>query len=229
MKAVEKTGGKLLIPSFSIERTQELLYDMNELFEKNFVRMPVVLDSPMAIKATEIFKKFPDFYNKKTKDLLDSGDNPFSFPSFKYSVSVKESMALKFVDGPITIIAGSGMCTAGRIKHHIKNHIWDPKNVILFVGYQSPGTLGYYIKKGEKNIRLLSDEVVVKAKVMSIDSFSGHADYKALLTWTKNLGGIKNKVFVCHGDEDSAISYKAKLEKEGFTAYIPDLGEVLQL
>ena len=225
-----KKGGKLLIPSFAIERAQELLYDLNALVEKNLIpKIPIFIDSPMAIRATEVFKNHPEFYNKEVKQLLESGDNPFSFPGLVYTKTVQESKDINLVKGSCIIIAGSGMCTAGRIKHHIKNYIDDPKNTILFVGYQVEGTLGYWIKKGEKRVRLLGTEVSVNAKVESIDSFSGHADYEDLLDWMRHFNPKPKKVFITHGDERSAKSFEEKLQKRDFITYIPDMKEKLVL
>jgi metallo-beta-lactamase family protein len=225
-----KKGGKLMIPSFAIERAQELLYDLNGFVEKKLMpKIPVFLDSPMAIKATEVFKKHPEEYNKEIKDLLDSGDNPFSFPGLSYSNTVDDSKKINTIKTPLIVIAGSGMCTAGRIKHHIKNYIEDPKNTILFVGYQVQGTLGYWIKKGEKRVRLLGTEVNVRANVETIDSFSAHADYKSLLTWLKNFNPKPQKVFICHGDEEAAISFSKKVQKLGLKTYIPNMQESLKL
>ena len=218
--------GVLMIPSFAIERTQELLYELNEFVEKSLIpRIKVFIDSPMAIKATEVFKKHPECYDKQIKQILDTGDNPFSFPGLKYSKTVEDSKSINQLNEPCIIIAGSGMCTGGRIKHHIKYHISNPKNTILFVGYQVPGTLGYYIKKGEKRVRLLGTEVDVNAKVESIESFSAHADYKELLTWLRNFSPKPKKAFIVHGDEEAANSFSKKVEKQGIKTYIPSMEE----
>jgi len=205
--------GKLMIPSFAIERAQEIIYDLNTFVEKNLIpKKKVFLDSPMAIKATEVFKKHPEEYNKEVKQVMDSGDNPFSFPGLSYSKTVDDSKKINFLKDSCIVIAGSGMCTAGRIKHHIKNHIDDSKNTILFVGYQVQGTLGYWIKKGEKRVRLLGTEIDVNAKVESIDR-----SFKA------------KKVFICHGEEKTCFKFAKKVEKLGFKTYIPSLKEEIKL
>ncbi|MBU0615913.1 MAG: MBL fold metallo-hydrolase [Nanoarchaeota archaeon] len=225
-----KKGGKLLIPSFAIERAQELLYNINEFVEKGLMpKMQVFLDSPMAIRATVIFKRHPEFYDVEIKELLDSGDNPFVFPGLSYSMSVEESKSIRDIKEPCIVIAGSGMATAGRIKHHIKNHISDPKNTILFVGYQAYGTLGYWIKKGEKRVRLLGEVVNVKAKVESIDSFSAHADYQGLLDWLKFFNPKPKKVFLTHGEPKSALSLSKKIQKMGIQTHIPEMKESILL
>jgi metallo-beta-lactamase family protein len=225
-----KRGGKLLIPSFAIERAQELIFNLNEFVENGLMpQMPVFLDSPMAIESTEVFKKHPEFYDKRMRQLLDAGDDPFNFPGFKYTKSVDESKSINNVQGPCIIIAGSGMCTAGRIKHHIKNHIDDPKNAILFVGYQAYGTLGYWIKSGSKKIRLLGERVYVRAKVNSIDSFSAHADYNGLLNWIKFFKPKPKRIFLTHGELKSAQSLSKKIERLGIKTYIPDMKESIPL
>jgi len=221
-----KRKGKLLIPSFAIERTQELLYDINEFVEKNIMpKIDVYIDSPMAIKATEVFKKHPECYDDEIKALLETGDNPFSFPGLKLSKTVDDSKKLDELEKPCIIIAGSGMCTGGRIKYHIKNCIEDPKNTILFVGYQVQGTLGYWIKKGAKTIRLLGTERKVNAKVASIDSFSAHADYQGLLNWLKHFSTKPTKVFIVHGDQKVSLEFSKKVNKLGLKTYIPRMKE----
>jgi metallo-beta-lactamase family protein len=225
-----KKNGKLMIPSFAIERAQEIIYDLNEFAEKNMMpKMKVFLDSPMAIKATEIFKRHGEEYNDEVQQLIDSGDNPFHFPGLIYSESVQDSKDIDNEKKPCIIIAGSGMCTAGRIKHHIAANIEDPKNTILFAGFQVEGTLGYWIKKGKKIIKLLGKEVKVNSKVDSIDSFSGHADYNGLLLWLKYFYPKPKKVFITHGEEKVAKEFAKKVEKIGMKPYIPDQGEKLVL
>ena len=218
-----KRGGKLLIPSFAIERTQELLLVFKEMIDAGkFPDQQVFLDSPLAIKATNVFKKHREVFDK---EALAVKPDPFTFSNLVFTEKVKDSMALNMYKGPCIIIAGSGMCTGGRIKHHFKHGIWNSKNTVLFVGYQARGTLGRIILEGAEKVRLLGTEVVVKAKIEKINAFSAHADYNDLLKW---MGGFKEKptkVFVTHGEEDSAEDFKLKLEKEGFKAYVPSIGE----
>ena len=230
IKQTYKGGGKVLIPSFAIERAQELLFDINGFVENNKMpKMSVFLDSPMAIRATEVFRKHPEFYDSEVKAVLDKGDDPFNFEGLVYSKGVDQSKKINTLDGSCIIIAGSGMCTAGRIKHHIKNHIEDARNTILFVGFQVHGTLGYWIKKGEKNIRLLGTEREVNAKVESMESFSAHGDFKELLKWLSGFKSKIKKVFVCHGDEDACDSFAEKVEKKGLKTKVPNMGESLTL
>lgn len=225
-----KRGGKLMIPSFAIERAQELLYDLNGFVEKDIMpKIEVYLDSPMAIRATEVFKRHPEAYDKEIKAILDSGDDPFTFPGLTYSKTVEDSKGINLVEGPCIIIAGSGMCTAGRIKHHIANYIDDPKNTLLFVGFQVHGTLGYWIKKGEKRIRLLGKEIDVRSKIESIDSFSGHADYQGLINWLKHFSPKPKKVFITHGEEKTASSFSEKVNGLGIETKIPEMKEKIIL
>ena len=189
----------------------------------------IYLDSPMAIKSTEVFKKHPECYDQEIKALLKSGDNPFTFPGLTYSESTDNSKRLDHLKEPCVIIAGSGMCTGGRIKHHIRQYIDDPKNTILFVGYQVQGTLGYWIKEGRSKIKLLGVEARVRSKVESIDSFSGHADYKGLLNWLKYFTPSPKKVFITHGDEKSAVSLSDKIKKLGIDTYIPGMKDSIRL
>ncbi len=233
LKVIRETynkNGKLMIPSFAIERAQEILYDIDCFVAKKAIpKIDVYLDSPMAIKATEAFKKHPQFYDQKLKQLLFKGDDPFNFPGLTYSRTVEDSKRINQIQKPCIIIAGSGMCTAGRIKYHIKNNISDPKNTILFVGYQVQGTLGYWIKKGEKIIRLLGTRIDVNSKVESIDAFSGHADYKGLLTWLKHFSPKPKKVFITHGEEETINTFSKKVEELGMKTYVPKMGEKIVL
>ncbi len=221
-----KKGGKLMIPSFAIERTQELLYAIHKFHKKKLMpNEKVFLDSPLAIKATRIFRKHTEVYNN---EISKDGD-PFNFPGLTFTPKVNDSMQLNNYKEPCVIIAGSGMCTGGRIRHHFKHGIWNPRNTVLFVGYQAEGTLGRYILEGAKRIRMMGIEVLVKAKIAKISSFSAHADYKDLLKW---IGGFKEKpkkIFIVHGEERSSSAFKDKLEKRGYVCDIPNIGDVVKL
>jgi metallo-beta-lactamase family protein len=230
LKYIEETykrGGKLLIPSFAIERTQELLFAMHKLSKEG--KMPkekVFLDSPLAIRATKVFEKHHEVYDEEIKKEMP---DPFRFDGLEFTQKTGDSMKLNRYREPAVIIAGSGMCNGGRIKHHFKHGLWDPKNTVLFVGYQAEGTLGRHILEGAKKVRMLGTETVVKAKVAKINSFSAHADYRELIKW---LSGFKKKpieVFIVHGEERSTLAFKDKLDKKGFKSYIPKLNQVVKL
>jgi len=225
-----KRGGKVLIPSFAIERTQELLFFIDNFMESGKIpRMPVFLDSPMAIRSTDIFRKYLKYFNVDVQERMRTDNDVFGFEELTLTRSRQESKQINGVQEPCIIIAGSGMCTAGRIKHHIVNNIEDEKNTILFVGFQVEGTLGNWIKKGEKNIHLLGKEVVVKSKVESIEGFSAHADRVGLLKWLKNFAPKPKKVFIIHGDLDQQLALSKTLAKEKYENYIPSLNESFKL
>ncbi len=222
-------GGKIMIPVFAVERTQEILFYLGKFMEDGTIpKMPVFLDSPMAIRSTEVFKKFTSYFNSDVQNRLNKTKDVFGFPNLTITRGRRESMEINTLQKPCIILAGSGMCTAGRIKHHIANNIEDEKNTLLFVGFQVEGTLGYWIKKGEKKINLLGREVAVKSKIESIEGFSGHADKNGLLKWLNNFS-TKPKVFIIHGDADQQIALSKVLEKLKFETYIPSMGEVLEL
>jgi len=225
-----KRGGKIMIPSFAVERTQELLYYIGQFMENGTVpKMPVFLDSPMAIKSTDVFRKFMKYYNTDVQERFKETNDVFGFPQLTMTRSREESKNINGISEPCIIIAGNGMCSAGRIKHHIANNIEDDKNTLLFVGFQVDGTLGYWIKKGSKSIHLLGREVKVKARIESIEGFSAHADKVGLLKWLKNFAPKPKKVFITHGDEDQQIALSKTLAKEKLESYIPSLGEELKI
>lgn len=222
-----KKGGKLLIPSFAVERTQELLYSFKSLIDSGrFPYMKVFLDSPLAIKATEVFKLHRKFFDE---EALKKFKDPFSFPTLVYCLGVEDSVKLNDYLKPCVIIAGSGMCTGGRIRHHLKHGLWDPKNTVLFVGFQAEGTLGRYILEGAKKVKMMGMTVAVKADVAKINSFSAHADYEDILRWVGGFKSKPKKFFIVHGEPKSSKSLKQRLEKKGFSCYIPKLKESVQI
>jgi metallo-beta-lactamase family protein len=224
-----KRGGKLMIPSFAVERTQELLFYIGQFMDDGLIpKMPVFLDSPMAIKSTDVFRKFMKYFNEDVQERFKETNDVFGFPELTLTRSRDESKEINGVNEPCIIIAGNGMCSAGRIKHHIVNNIEDDKNTLLFVGFQVDGTLGYWIKRGEKRIRLLGRDVEVNSKIEIIEGFSAHADKVGLLKWLKNFSS-KPKVFIIHGDEDQMVALSKTLTKEKYENYIPSLDEEINL
>ena len=225
-----RRGGKLMIPAFAVERAQEMLYYIGDFMEKGLIpKMKVYLDSPMAAKATEVFVKYSNYYNSDVRRVMSERKNPFSFANLVTTSTVNESKKINDLTGPCIVIAGNGMCTGGRIKHHIRNSIDNPKNTLMFVGYQVRGTLGYWIKQGQKRIKLLGTEVDVKAKIENIDGFSAHADYNELIAWLENYSPKPKKVFIIHGDEDQATAFSKRINKLGFSSYVPNLNEVVKI
>ena len=216
-------GGKLLIPCFALERTQELLYVLSALKneEQDFPPVNIYLDSPLAIKITEVFKKHPDTYDEEARARTDQ---PFDFPGLVCTPSVDESRRVTTMDDPAIVIAGSGMCTAGRIRHHLKHGIWDQRNTVLFVGYQAPGTLGRILLEGAEEIRMMGSEFVVKAEIASIGSFSAHADKDELTNWLTSFKEKPETVFLIHGEQQTLETFSASLNQLGFNTAIPQKG-----
>lgn len=207
INAAKKAGGNIIVPSFALERAQDLLYYINELILENAIpRITVYLDSPMAAGITKVFKRHPELYDEEMQEFMDNHESPFNFPGLKITQSTKESKAINHKKG-VLVIAGSGMCTGGRVKHHLVNNITNPRNTIMFVGYQAAGTLGRRIVNGEKKVRILGREYTVRATIAKIGGFSAHADKKELLEWLKGLKKRPRKVFIVHGEENSAKQF----------------------
>jgi metallo-beta-lactamase family protein len=219
-----KAGGNIVIPSFAVERTQELLYHLNGLLREN--RIPHLLtfvDSPMAIKVTDIFKKHPELFDEETRELLRNGRHLCDLPGLTMANTVDQSKAISHIKGTAIIIAGSGMCTGGRIKHHLKNNISRPESTILFVGYQAVGTLGRLVLDGVDPIRIFGEEQSVKARIEKISGFSAHADQNELLRWITSLKKAPRRVFITHGEPDAANAFKKLLtEKTGWPCTVPE-------
>lgn len=230
IKSAQKVNGNILIPSFAIERTQELLYELNLFVENRIIeQLPVYLDSPMASKATEVFRQYPNFYDEDAKRLLQKGDDPFEFKGLTKTDSAEESKRLAAKKG-IMIIAGSGMCTGGRILHHLKNNVEDPTTHIVIVGYQVHGTLGRRIVDGEKSLRIMGKEYENNAKLYTLGGFSGHGDQRDLKYWLRSFGHTPRKVFLVHGDEDIINEFAKELSEQFKTnLHIPEYDESVNL
>ncbi len=229
-----KRGGNVIIPSFAIGRTQELLYHLNELKEDPSNRflegVKVFIDSPLAISATKIFQDNPQCFDENTVKLLKSGDNPFEFDDLYFTRKAEESMEINKIKGGAVIISASGMCDAGRVKHHLKYNLWRPQASVVFVGYQAVGTLGRLIEDGAKEVKILGDEIGISAEIYRIEGFSGHADRDGLLKWISAFTVKPKKVFMVHGEKDSAEELaKYAAEKLGFETVIPQMGETIDI
>ncbi|MFQ5744032.1 MAG: MBL fold metallo-hydrolase RNA specificity domain-containing protein [Acidobacteriota bacterium] len=208
-------GGKVIIPSFAIGRTQEILARLNDLVEGGRLHgVPVYVDSPMAVKATSVFSMHPECYSEEARSLLKVGDKPLQFDGLKLIDSVEASKAINHEKEPSIIISASGMCDGGRIKHHLKYNIEDPRSTILFVGYQANRSLGHAIQSGRSAVRIYGDEYEVRARVVSIHGFSAHADLHGLKEWFRALGDVPRQTFVVHGEEDVALGFASTLEDE---------------
>ncbi|HOT43356.1 MAG TPA: MBL fold metallo-hydrolase [Spirochaetota bacterium] len=219
--------GNIIIPAFAIERTQEIIYTLSKLFKDGLIpSMPVYIDSPLAISATEIFKKNKDLFDEEMRKRILSGDSPLEFSTLHYTRSTDESKWLNTEAKGAIIISANGMCTAGRIKHHLKYNLFRPESSIVFVGYQAEGTLGRRLIEGAKQVRVYGTDVSVKAQIHTLGGFSAHADQEGLMAWVRNIKNPKLKVFVVHGEEASAQAFAEKLHSElGVTAHVPDWGE----
>ena len=233
--------GTVVIPSFAVGRTQEILYEINKLKEvrddeefrhkyQTLMKAPVYVDSPLAISATEVFRENMDLFDEPTQEAMQKGDNPLEFPGLKFTMTADESKALNEDPRPSIIISASGMCEVGRIKHHLKHNLWNPKSTILFVGYQAPGTLGYKIVNGAKKVTIFGEEIAVNARIEYIEGYSGHADQEGLMNFIYSFRKKPKNIFIIHGEEESQDVLKAKIEEEtGISAIIPEFGEIFEL
>ena len=235
-EAVNKThaaGGNIIVPSFSIERAQEVMYYMNELLMEDRVpHIMTFLDSPMAVRVTEVFKKHPELYDAEMTELMAHNESPFSYHGLKLVQSTRESKSINHIKGTIMVIAGSGMCTGGRVKHHLVNNIARPESAVLFVGYQAVGTLGRTIVDSQPNdeVRILGEHFPVRANIVQVHGFSAHADKVEILTWLRNLKKPPRKVFVVHGEKESAHSFKDYLTEEtGWDIMVPKYQDVVKV
>jgi metallo-beta-lactamase family protein len=212
---VQKRGGNLIVPSFALERSQELLYYVNELqLEGAIPHMMVFLDSPMAAEITQVFRRHQDLYDKEMTAHMRNLESPFDFPGLKITESAEESKAINNIKGTVMIISGSGMCTGGRIKHHLINNITRKESTIMFVGYQAMGTLGRHIADGAKKVRIHGDTYRVRAKVKPVHGFSAHADKNEILTWLQGFRRSPRRVFVVHGEAQTSLQFRDFLARE---------------
>ena len=246
LKIVSETldyNGTVVIPSFAVGRTQEILYEINKIkeergkYDEEFARQyqtlmnaKVYVDSPLAISATEIFRMNTNLFDEEIQKEIISGDNPLEFPGLHFTQTVEESRALNESKEPCIIISASGMCDVGRIKHHLKHNLWNPTSTILFVGYQAPGTLGRQIVDGAKSVRIFGEEIAVNARVEYIEGYSGHADQEWLLNFVYSFHNQPKHIFLVHGEPDSQDVLKGKIEENtGIPVTIPNFGESFSL
>ena len=222
-----KRGGVLMIPAFAMERTQELLYHIDALMRHGRVPgIPVFMDSPLAIKLTAVYKKYEKYFNPETFDLVKSGEDIMNFPGLKMTLTVEQSKEINNVPPPKIIIAGSGMSNGGRIRHHERRYLSDPKSTILFVGYQAVGTLGRAILEGAKTVHIFGEEVAVRCQIRTITAYSAHADQPRLLAWLKPRSETLKKVFVVQGEEGSSEILAAKIRDElAISSHVPKKNE----
>lgn len=222
-----KREGTLMIPVFSLERTQELLYEINNMMEGGSIpKMPIFLDSPLAIKLTSVYRKYEKYFNKTALKIINSGDDIFSFMGLKFTEETEESKEILRVHNPKIIMAGSGMSNGGRIIHHEKNYLPHKNNTILLIGYQALGTLGRMIIDKVKKVRILGEDVVIKAKVEEISGYSGHKDSDHLVDFVSDTSNTLKKVFVVMGEPRASMFLAQKLtDSLGVKAYAPEAGD----
>ena len=234
-------GGTVVIPSFAVGRTQEILFELNRIKEvehseefykkyQKLMSVPVYVDSPLAISATEVFKENMNLFNEETQEIINEGDNPLEFDGLKFTRTADESKELNASEQSSIIISASGMCEVGRIKHHLKHHLWDSNSTILFVGYQAPGTLGRKLVDGEKKVKIFGEEIAVNARIEYIEGYSGHADQEWLMNFVYSFTNQPKHIFLVHGEPEGQVVLKQKLEESTqIPITIPAFGETYEL
>jgi metallo-beta-lactamase family protein len=225
-------GGKVIIPAFSVGRTQEIVYALHRLVDANQIpRLPIYVDSPLSVNATEVFRLHPEYYDEEARQFLLEHQDPFGFGQLRYIRQVEESKALNDRADPMVIISASGMCEAGRILHHLKNNIEDSRNTVLFVGFQAEHTLGRRILQGQEQVPIFGERYILRAQVERIDGYSAHADRDELLEYIQKLSPSQLKrVLVVHGDEESSLGFEQALQSIGVRkTKLPEIGESITI
>jgi metallo-beta-lactamase family protein len=225
-------GGNVVIPSFAVGRTQEIIYELNQYMDvysdkiNKILNVPVFVDSPLATSATQVFRENLDCFDDEAKEYIANGDNPLDFPTLQFTKSPEESRKLNEREDSIIIISASGMCDAGRIKHHLKHNLWRKESTILFVGYQAEGTLGRRIIDGATEVKIFGEEISVNARIEVMDGFSGHADKAGLLSWIDSIGRKPKKIFVVHGEQETMATFAQTITDEyGIQCIVPSRGD----
>lgn len=217
VKTAFRDAQKMIVPSFAVGRTQEVLYILHQLNRKGELPpMPVYVDSPLATAATEIFKKHPECFDGQARAMLRNHQEPLDLPNLTFTHTVEESRAINEAKGPAIVIAASGMANAGRVLHHLKHNLWRPRAHIVFIGFQAQGTLGRQIVEGAKTVRVLGEPVAVKAQVHTLGGFSAHADREEILDWVSHFRNKAMRIYVVHGEERSAMALKEALTASGW-------------
>jgi len=231
LNEVNKEKGILLIPAFSVGRTQEMTYRFFELYKKhNIVPIDIFIDSPMAAKVTRIYEKHKELYDSKSLEYLKKGENPLSFENIHLTESVDDSIKLNNSEGPLAIISASGMCDSGRITHHLKHHLWKSNTHVIFVGYQAEGTLGRLLVDGAKKVKIHGETIEVNAKIHTIGGLSAHADREQLMSWLKFYIKSNPKVFLIHGEPDVCKEFSGNIsENFSLETFIPEWGDTAEI
>lgn len=225
-------GGNIVIPSFAVGRTQEIIYELHRQRDKygdklkQLMNIPVYIDSPLAVSATQVFRNNLDCFDEEARNYIKNGDNPLDFTGLKFTQSMEESKALNERKDSIIIISASGMCDAGRIKHHLKHNLWRKESSVIFVGYQAEGTLGRKLVDGVKKVKLFGEDITVNARIEMIEGFSGHADRDGLLGWIEKFNRKPRKIFIVHGEESVMNEFAGSINgKFGIETIIPSRGD----
>lgn len=231
IEATIQRKGVLMIPAFSLERTQKILFHVNDLVEHGKIpQVPVFLDSPLSIKATKIYKQYSGYYNEQAEKILLSGDDIFNFPGLRMTLTTEESKEINNVSSPKIIIAGSGMCNGGRILHHLRRYLPDRKNSLLLVSFQAAGSLGRQLLEGKKLVNILGEDVLVEAKVEEIEGYSSHPDIEGLFNFVKNSDNTLKKVFITHGELESSSFFAQRVRDYlCIDAIVPGFGEEYEI
>ncbi len=226
-ESIERRG-KLLIPSFAVGRSQQIVYVLNQLEREGKIPVvPIYVDSPMATNATEVFRLHPECFNQQTYDFLQNVRNPFGWDSVQYLREASQSMKLNTLEGPAIIISASGMCEAGRILHHLQNHLGKPETTVLFIGHCAEQTLGARILAGQTPVNIFGEPVDVRARILKLNAFSGHADKNELVEYARRITGSKRRIFIVHGEADQSEALARHLQEAriGEHVAIPNLGQ----
>jgi metallo-beta-lactamase family protein len=224
-------GGKLIVPAFAVGRAQQLALLLHELWDENRIpNIPAFVDSPLAVAVTEVFRKHPECFNDQTRQFLDNGIDPFGFKRLTYIQEASESKKLNSLNGPCIIISPSGMCEAGRILHHLRNNLDNPRTTVLITGYQAENTLGRKLLGGWPEVKVFGEPIRVRASIESLQALSAHADQGELLAWMKPLAGRLKKVFLVHGEPEAAEALQTAIQHElGVETVLPAWGESVPL
>jgi metallo-beta-lactamase family protein len=234
-----QNGGNILIPSFAVGRTQEMIFRLGELFQKGKLRQQAIyLDSPMAIAVTEIYHRYQEVYNSEDREIIETSSRGTKanskslhafLPNLRYSTSTEESMALNNIASGAIIIAGSGMCNGGRIRHHLKHNLWRRNAHVVFVGFQAMGTPGRALVDGARVFRNAGEEIAVKAQIHTMGGFSAHASQSQLIDWLSHFKGERPRLFLVHGEDETKHKFKQALKKKDWDANIPHLGQQIEI
>jgi len=227
-----KAGGNVIIPAFAVDRTQDILMALNLMVEEGILQpKQIYVDSPLAVRATEIFCEHPECFDEETRALYEKkGQCPLFSDNIKYIKTAEESIALNTMKQPAIIISASGMADAGRIRHHLKHNLWRPECTVIFVGYQAEGTLGRSLLEGERIVKIHGEKIFVRAKIVNLDGYSAHGDYNEMLQWVRNFKETPQQVVLVHGEEQTCLQWAERIKENfGIEPVVPDIGQTFSL